>query len=78
MEDYKNSSDIIFYSTPEGNVKVEVIFNDETFWLTQKRMAELFNVESHTITYHLKEIFKTGELNEEATTRKNSSSSKRR
>lgn len=70
MEDYKNSSDIIFYSTPEGNVKVEVIFNDETFWLTQKRMAELFNVESHTITYHLKEIFKTGELNEEATTRK--------
>lgn len=70
MEDYKNSSDIIFYSTPEGNVKVEVIFNDETFWLTQKRMAELFNVESHTITYHLKEIFKTGELNEEVTTRK--------
>jgi hypothetical protein len=35
-------SDIIFYSSPEGNVKVEVIFNDETFWLSQKRMAELF------------------------------------
>ena len=65
-----NSNDIIFYSTPTGNVKIEVIFNSETFWLTQKRMAELFGIESHTITYHLKEIFKTGELEELATTRK--------
>lgn len=63
-------SDIIFYSTPTGNVKIEVIFNEETFWLTQKRMAELFGVESHTITYHLKEIYKTGELEETATARK--------
>lgn len=63
-------NDIIFYSTPTGDVKIEVIFNDETFWLTQKRMAELFGVESHTITYHLKEIYKTGELDESATTRK--------
>jgi hypothetical protein len=63
-------NDIIFYSTPTGDVKIEVIFNDETFWLTQKRMAELFGVESHTITYHLKEIFKTGELDEMATARK--------
>lgn len=63
-------SDIIFYNTPTGDVKIEVIFNEETFWLTQKRMAELFGVESHTITYHLKEIYKTGELEESATTRK--------
>jgi len=63
-------NDIIFYNTPNGNVKVEVIFNNETFWLTQKRMAELFGVESNTITYHLKEIFKTGELEELTTTRK--------
>jgi hypothetical protein len=63
-------NDIIFYSTPTGNVKIEVIFNEETFWLTQKRMAELFGVESHTITYHLKEIYKTGELEETATARK--------
>jgi hypothetical protein len=46
-----------------------VIFNEETFLLTQKRMALLFGVESHTITYHLKEIYKTGELEESATTR---------
>jgi hypothetical protein len=63
-------SDIIFYSSPEGNIKVEVLYGDETFWLNQKRMADLFGVESNTITYHLKEIYKTGELNEAVTTRK--------
>ena len=63
-------SDIIFYSSPGGDVKVEVIFKDETFWLTQKRMGELFGVESHTITYHLKEIFQSSELHQESTTRK--------
>jgi hypothetical protein len=72
MEEKNNpqQSDIIFYNTPTGDVKIEVVFNDETFWLTQKRMAELFGVESNTITYHLKEIYKTGELEEKATTRK--------
>ncbi|WP_442591691.1 virulence RhuM family protein [Pedobacter sp. AW31-3R] len=63
-------SDIIFYSSPTGGVNIEVVFNDETFWLSQKRMAELFGVESHTINYHLKEIYKTGELEEDSTTRK--------
>lgn len=70
MSDLPQSNDIIFYNTPTGDVKIEVIFNSETFWLTQKRLAELFGVESNTITYHLKEIFKTGELEEVATTRK--------
>ncbi|GCC52732.1 toxin Fic [Chryseotalea sanaruensis] len=69
-KDNPQHSDIIFYNTPTGDVKIEVVFNDETFWLTQKRMAELFGVESHTITYHLKEIYKTGELEETATARK--------
>jgi hypothetical protein len=70
MSEQPQSNDTIFYNTPTGDVKIEVIFNDETFWLTQKRLAELFGVESNTITYHLKEIFKTGELDEAATTRK--------
>ena len=71
MEDKTpQSSDIIFYTSPQGAVKVEVIFNDETFWLTQKRMSELFGVESHTITYHLKEIYSDAELKEDATARK--------
>ncbi len=63
-------TDIILYTTETGNVIVEVLFNDETFWLSQKRMAELFGVEVHTINYHLKEIYASGELKEEATIRK--------
>lgn len=63
-------SDIILYRTPDGAVKVEIRFEDETFWLTQKKLAELFGVEVQTINYHLKEIFKSGELQEEATIRK--------
>jgi hypothetical protein len=63
----QNSSqpnDIIFYNTPTGGVKIEVIFNDETFWLTQKRMAELFGVEVPAISKHLKNIFESKELEE--------------
>jgi len=63
-------SDIIFYSSPDGNVKVEVFFEDETFWLNQKRIAELFGVEVNTVNYHLKEIFKSGELQEDSVIRK--------
>lgn len=63
-------SEIILYTTPQGNVKVEIRFEEETFWLTQKKLAELFDVQVHTINYHLKEIFKSGELNENSTIRK--------
>lgn len=62
--------DIIFYSTPDGAVHIEVFFQNETFWLSQKKMADLFGVEVHTINYHLKEIFNSSELAEEATIRK--------
>ncbi len=64
------NTDIIFYSSPNGNIRVEVLYENETFWLTQKRMAELFGVEVNTINYHLKEIFKSGELQEDRTIRK--------
>ena len=57
-----------FFTIPQtGNVKIEVIFNDETFWLTQKRLAELFGVEVPAISKHLANIFDTGELEKEAT-----------
>jgi len=65
-----SNNSILFYTTPTHDVKVEVHFEDETFWMTQKRMGELFGVEPHTINYHLKEIFSSGELDEEAVTRK--------
>ncbi|MEA3351644.1 MAG: virulence RhuM family protein [Chloroflexota bacterium] len=57
-------SDIIMYASPEGDVKVEVYFKDETVWLTQKRMARLFRVQRPAITKHLKNIFTEGELDE--------------
>jgi hypothetical protein len=61
--------EILLYSVPEGKATIEVFFEDETFWLSQKKMAELFNVEVNTINYHLKEIFNTSELDEKATIR---------
>jgi len=64
------NNEIILYTTPEGNKKVEVYYQNENFWLTQKRMAELFGVEVNTVNYHLKEIFKTRELAEDSVIRK--------
>jgi len=63
-------NELIFYSTPDGAVHVEVFFQDETLWLSQKRMAELFVVDGQTTNYHLKEIFGSKELDEMATIRK--------
>ncbi|OMP76425.1 virulence RhuM family protein [[Flexibacter] sp. ATCC 35208] len=60
-------NDIIFYSTPSGDIRIEVIFNDETFWLTQKRMAELFAVEVPAISKHLNNIYESGELDKGST-----------
>ena len=59
--------DIIFYTTPQGNVNIEVFFEDKTFWLTQRKMAELFGVEVATINHHRKGIFQSAELQEEGT-----------
>lgn len=61
------SSNVIFYKAANNKIKIEVVFNNETFWLSQKRMAELFGVDLTTINYHLKQIFESGELEEKAT-----------
>lgn len=66
MADNNSASDIILYSSPEGDIKVEVIFSGESFWLTQKKMAELFGVEVPAVSKHLKNIFETAELQEHA------------
>ncbi len=65
-----HEGEIIFYTTPQGVTRIEVFFQDETFWLSQRRLSELFGVEVQTINYHLKEIYKSGELSEAATIRK--------
>ncbi len=71
MKDLSNKqSKFLLYTTPNGEVKIEVFLQDENIWLTQKKMAELFGVEVNTVNYHLKEIFKSGELNENSVIRK--------
>lgn len=60
-------SEIILYSTPQGNVKIELRFEGETFWLTQKKLAELFDVDRSVINKHLSNIYNEGELDKDAT-----------
>ena len=58
---------IVLYQNDESNVCVNVYYNKETFWLTQKAMAELFGVNTQAITKHLGNIYQEQELNKEAT-----------
>lgn len=64
------ASEFLLYATPDGAVKVHVLFKDETAWLTQKALAELFGVKVPAIAKHLKNIFDSGELSREATVSK--------
>ena len=66
----EKQTNFLLYTSEAGKINIAVVLAEETVWLTQKAMGELFGVESHTITYHLKEIYRSGELNELATTRK--------
>ena len=71
MNPIENLKDLIIYqSKNKDNVSIEVLYDDEDFWLTQKSMSKLFRVEVNTINYHLKEIFETHELEENGTIRK--------
>ena len=63
------NNQLIFYTTPQGNLKVEVVFEDESFWLSQKRIASLFDVDVRTVNEHLKNIFSSGELTEDSVIR---------
>ena len=57
-------TEFLLYTSPKGDVKVEVILNKETVWLTQKAIAQLFGVKVPAISKHLKNIFENGELDE--------------
>src|SRR5437867_1134958 len=60
-------NEILLYTTPNGNVKVEIYLQNETIWLTQQKIADLFGVNRTVVTKHLANIYETNELNKEAT-----------
>jgi hypothetical protein len=61
------TTEFLLYTAPNGEVKVEVLLNNETIWLTQKRTAELFGVGVPAVSKHLDNIYSSGELEQKAT-----------
>ena len=59
------ANELIFYKTPDGEQRIEVIYREENFWMSQRALAALFGVKIPAISKHLKNIFESGELNEE-------------
>ena len=64
------NGDIILYRTPSGAVRVEILYEGETFWLNQRQIATLFGVELPTVNHHLRGIYESGELERDRTIRK--------
>jgi hypothetical protein len=65
-----NQSQIVLYTTPDGDIKIDTIVQNETIWLTQAAMAELFGVNVPAISKHVSNIYEEGELNRESTVSK--------
>lgn len=66
----ENKSQIIIYKTEKGETKIDVRFQDDTVWLTQSQIATLFSKGRTTITEHISNVFKEGELEEKSVCRK--------
>lgn len=62
-----NKSDIVIYQTEDGVTQVNVMFSEETVWLSLDQMADLFQRSKSTISRHLKNIFTEGELEQSST-----------
>ena len=60
-------NEITFYNSPDGRVTIEVLYAEENIWLTQKKMAELFETTPQNITLHLKHIYEENELEKKST-----------
>ncbi len=67
---FEKPNQFLMYTTPNGDIKVQVFFHNENIWLTQKMMAELFEIDRTVITKHLKNIFKEKELDENSVSAK--------
>ena len=70
MNKVADLNSIVLYQNETGSKIIEVLYDSEDFWLTQKTMSELFSVKVNTKNYHLKEIFNSGELKENSVIRK--------
>ena len=66
----ENKGDIIIYQSESGETKIDVRFQDETVWLTQAQMEELFQSSHANVVEHIKNIYSEGELDESSTCRK--------
>jgi len=64
-----NNSELLIYQAPDGKIKIDVRLEDETVWLTQAHLCELFQKSKANISEHIKHIFEEGELNEESVVR---------
>lgn len=70
MDNNNQNSDFILYTSQDGEVRVDVFINNETVWLTQKAMQELFDRSKSTVSEHISNVFKEGELDENQVVRK--------
>ena len=68
--EFQNKSSLLIYQNQEGNIKIDVQLENDTVWLTQEQMAQLFGKGRSTITEHISNIFKEEEL-EQISTRRN-------
>jgi hypothetical protein len=67
MKNQITKSEILFYSTDDGRSKIEVRLENETVWLTQKQMVELFQTTKQNISLHIRNVYEEGELDEKST-----------
>lgn len=64
------NSNILIYQNQDGNIKIDVRLEEETVWLTQAQMGQLFGKDKRTISEHIRNVFKEGELDEKVAVRK--------
>ena len=65
----ENTGRILIYQNEQGDTKIDVYFEEDTIWMTQRTMAELYQVTPQNITTHIKHIYEDGELDQRATVR---------
>ena len=70
MPNFPQQSQFLIYKTEDGRIKIDVRFEDESVWLTQQMIADLFQTSKQNVSYHIKSVFEEGELSSETTVKK--------